>query len=264
MRKHSMNLKWGTTRSLSLLVSKMRCGRGDGNVPTLSRNMPPNRQGDMGHTARLAALLPLALGCSANDRSSSSAADSARGGTVVIAVGGDPDGLFPPVLSTTTGRAVTEQVYDHLADLGSDLNTVGDAGFSPRLAKSWRWSADSLSIAFHLDPQARWHDGAPVRASDVAFTYRIYSDTANGSPFSTALEGIDSVTATDSLTATIWYKTRSPMQFYDAVNTMLILPEHIVGNKSGTALRESSVARNPVGTGRFRFAKWNAAQSIEL
>lgn len=54
------------------------------------------------------------------------------------------------------------------------------------------------------------------------------------------------------------------MQFYDAVNTMLILPEHLLRDKKAQALRERAVARNPVGTGRYRFARWNAAQSIEL
>jgi peptide/nickel transport system substrate-binding protein len=45
---------------------------------------------------------------------------------------------------------------------------------------------------------------------------------------------------------------------------MLILPGHVIGNATGTALRDPRIARNPVGTGRFRFVKWNAAQSIEL
>jgi len=209
----------------------------------------------------IAFTLALTVGCS-GETSPVSASDD--GGALIISIGGDPETLFPPLASTTTAQIVGDLVYDRLAEIGDSLSTVGDQGFQPRLAKTWDWSSDSLSIAFHLDPQAKWHDGKPVRASDVAFTYRIYSDTATGSPFGTALEDIDSVTATDSMTATIFFKSRSPMQFYDAVNTMLILPEHLLRDVKPTALREASVARNPVGTGRFRFAKWNAAQSIEL
>lgn len=218
----------------------------------------------MRHTALLAAVLLIALGCSADDRSSPSTADSARGGTVVIAVGGDPDGLFPPVLATTTGRAVTEQIYDHLADLGSDLNTVGDAGFSPRLAKSWRWSADSLSIAFTLDPSARWHDGTPVRASDVAFTYGLYKDSATASPTAPLIANIDSVTTPDSLTAVFWFAKRSPIEFYEATVPMVILPEHLLKGVKGQALRTSDIARKPMGSGRFRFVSWTPGSSIEL
>jgi len=214
----------------------------------------------LSHRLTLIVSLALTVACSGEPKS----APGENGGTLVISVGGDPETLFPPLASTTTGQIVGDLVYDRLAEIGDSLSTVGDQGFQPRLAKSWTWAADSLSIAFNLDERARWHDSQPVRADDVAFTYRIYTDTANGSPFATALENIDSVTAKDSMTAVVWFKEKSPMQFYDAVNTMLILPEHLLRDKKGPALRESTVSRAPVGTGRYRFQKWNAAQSIEL
>ena len=213
---------------------------------------------------RAFAIATLSLGLASCGDETATRPASDTGGTLVISVGGDPETLFPPLSSTTTGQMVGDLVYDRLAEIGDSLNTVGDAGFQPRLAKRWDWAADSLSIAFHLDSSARWHDSRPVRASDVAFTYRIYSDPANGSPFSTALENVDSVTASDSLTAVVWFREKSPMQFYDAVNTMLILPGHMIGSARGIALRDPAIARNPVGTGRFRFVRWNAAQSIEL
>jgi peptide/nickel transport system substrate-binding protein len=213
------------------------------------------------HCLTLIFSLALTVACN-GEKAPASAGEN--GGTLVISVGGDPETLFPPLASTTTGQIVGDLVYDRLAEIGDSLSTVGDQGFQPRLAKSWAWAADSLSIAFNLDERAKWHDGQPVRADDVAFTYRIYSDTANGSPFATALENIDSVTAKDGMTAVVWFKEKSPMQFYDAVNTMLILPEHLLRDKKGPALRESTVSRAPIGTGRYRFQKWNAAQSIEL
>lgn len=212
---------------------------------------------------RLTKLFALAVvvACSGENKP---APQGENGGTLVIAVGGDPETLFPPLASTTTAQVVGDLVYDRLAEIGDSLSTVGDQGFQPRLAKTWDWAPDSLSIAFHLDPAAKWHDGAPVRAGDVAFTWRVYSDKTIGSPFATALEDVDSVTATDSLTATVWFKARSPMQFYDAVNTMLILPEHLLHSAQGPRIGESSAARAPIGTGRYRFSKWNAAQSIDL
>ena len=51
---------------------------------------------------------------------------------------------------------------------------------------------------------------------------------------------------------------------YNAVNTMSILPRHALGDVKGVALRTSSLSRAPIGSGRFRFVKWNAGQSIEL
>src|ERR1041385_6970890 len=114
------------------------------------------------YTALAVALLTV-LACDNGQAGRPSAADDAEtGGTIVISVAGDPDVLFPPLLMSSSARQVSELVYDHLADLGSSLNTNGDAGFQPRLAKSWSWSPDSLRITFHLDPRARWHDGLPV------------------------------------------------------------------------------------------------------
>lgn len=213
---------------------------------------------------RLCAVAILALsaaGCAGDTRTANA---KAKGGTLVVSVGGDPETLLPPLASTTTGQMIGDLVYDRLAEIGDSLNTAGDSGFQPRLAKSWAWSGDSLSIAFHLNPAARWHDGVPVRAKDVAFTWKLYSDTANGSPFAATIASIDSVSERDSLTAVVWFAERSPMQFYDAVNTMSILPAHALAGLAGPALRTASLARSPVGSGRFRFVKWNAGQSIEL
>ncbi|MEO8576753.1 MAG: peptide ABC transporter substrate-binding protein [Gemmatimonadales bacterium] len=186
------------------------------------------------------------------------------GGTLVISVGGDPETLLPVLAQTTTGQIIGDLVYDRLAEIGDSLNTVGDRGFKPRLAKSWTWSGDSLSIAFHLDSAAKWHDGQPVTAEDVRFTWRLYSDSTTGSPFASAVASIDSVTTPDAHTAVFWFGEKSPMQFYDAVNAMSILPEHLLRDLKGNALRASSQARTPVGSGRFRFERWNAGQAIEL
>ncbi|HEX6575552.1 MAG TPA: peptide ABC transporter substrate-binding protein [Gemmatimonadaceae bacterium] len=208
-----------------------------------------------------ASLVLVALTACSGD---STTASNSSGGTLVISVGGDPETLLPPLASTTTGQLIGDLIYDRLAEIGDSLDTVGDHGFQPRLAKTWDWSADSLSITFHLDHAAKWHDGKPVRASDVAFTYRLYTDTANASQFAAQLAGIDSVTAPDSASAKVWFHERSPMQFYDAVNTMLIIPEHQLANLSGKDLQSAPAARAPIGSGRFRFRKWNAGQSIEL
>lgn len=212
----------------------------------------------------LAAVGFLALSaCEKGDRSTASG-NSSPGGTMVISSGGEPDILFPPLMATTTSHQVTELVYDHLADVGGSMNTFGDGDFQPALAKAWTWSPDSLSIVFHLDPTAKWHDGQPVRASDVAFTYNIYRDSATGSPTAPTLKNIDSVTAGDSATATFWFHAHTPTQFYDAAAQMLIIPAHILKDVRGQALRTSTLAQTPVGSGRFRFVNWKAGASLEI
>ncbi len=212
-------------------------------------------------SALTVSLLGILAGCVGGDRPDVRAA---TGGTLVITASGDPETLLPPLASTVPARIIGDLVYDRLAEVGDSMNTVGDAGFKPRLATAWTWATDSLTIAFNIDPDARWHDGPPVRASDVVATWHVYSDSANGSPYAGSLASIDSVTARDSLTAVFWFRGRSPMQFYDAVNTMSILPAHAIGSVRGAALKSATIARAPVGSGRFRFVRWNAGASLEI
>jgi len=113
--------------------------------------------------------------------------DRRVGGTIVMSSAADADVLFPPLTLTLQGKQVTDQIFDNLADIGPALNTVGDAGFTPRLADRWRWSADSMSVAFHLNPRARWHDGVPVTAEDVRYTFQLVKDTSLASPLAANL-----------------------------------------------------------------------------
>ena len=147
------------------------------------------------------------------------------GGTLLAGMPSDPSSLFPLLVGDETGKAVTDVLFDKLAQIDDKLTTFGDAGFTPRLAKSWDWSKDSLSITFHLDPAARFHDGTPVTASDVRYTFRIAKDTALGSTFTPLIENIDSVTVVDSLTPVVWFHRRSPTQFYDVAYQLAPVPE---------------------------------------
>lgn len=207
----------------------------------------------------------LALGlvaCNSKDRSAATGGDA--GGTVIIAVAADGADLFPPFVSDLTTRMVQDQVFDRLAEINPDLTTIGDKSFTPRLASKWEWAPDSLSIAFTIHPQARWHDGKPVTAADVRYTYRVLSNARIGSLLAPLLTNLDSVTVRDSATAVVWFKKRTPEQFYDVAYQLVIIPEHVYGSIPDSALKTSEATRTPIGTGRFRFVKWDAGQRIEL
>src|SRR6201997_3714328 len=184
-------------------------------------------------------------------------------GTLVIATGGEPDILLPPVSEFATTRDVTEPIFLKLADLGPSGNTVGDEDFQPLLAERWEWDTPT-TLVFHLDPRARWQDGPAVTAADVAFTYDVYTDTLVNSPFRSSLRQISAVTTRDSLTVVFRFRQRYPEMFYDAVYHMRIMPSHLLREVPRSQWRTAAFGRAPVGDGPYRFVAWKAGQSIEL
>ncbi|MBC8086378.1 MAG: peptide ABC transporter substrate-binding protein [Phycisphaerae bacterium] len=205
------------------------------------------------------ALFITLLACSGEK--SGNSADS-RAAVLTIATPADADALVPQLVQSTQGKQAADLLFDHLARPTSNLETAGDAGFKPELAQSWEWSADSLSIAFAINPRAQWHDGHPVRANDVKFSLGLYVDAAVASPHASNFEGIDSISVRDSLTAVVWWNRRSPEQFFQVAFNLAIVPEHLLAGVSRATLAQSEFAQKPVGSGRYRFEQWTREQQL--
>src|SRR5438093_1068633 len=128
-------------------------------------------------------------------------------GTLINAAVAEPPTLLPPSSENVVVGDIGEQLFLKLADVGMSTNTVGDEDFQPLLAQRWEWDGP-LTLVFHIDPRARWQDGPRVTATDVAFTFDAYNDSAVASPYRPQLKRIASVTPRDSLTA--GFRPREP------------------------------------------------------
>jgi len=203
-------------------------------------------------------------GCRDVQQPQTAAGPSDVGGTMVIALPGEPGTLLPALQSLLIEKQITDLLFDRLAEIGDDMNTIGDKGFRKQLAERWEWAPDSLSIVFHIDPRARWHDGRPVRASDVRYSVALMKNPAFGSPGISLVTNVDSVAVRDSLTAVAYFKQHTPEQFYDLVYQISIVPEHILGNTPPAQLKTAEVGRRGIGSGRFRLARFESGKRLEL
>jgi len=106
---------------------------------------------------------------SPSDRTSSgvaTSAGSAAADELVVAIGGDEGSLTPYTYVTGyPGWNLLNLVYDTLLVLDED------SVVQPHLAESYEVSEDGLTWTLELAEGVTWHDGEPVTAEDVAFTF---------------------------------------------------------------------------------------------
>jgi ABC-type transport system substrate-binding protein len=134
-------------------------------------------------------------------------------------------------------------------------------------------------ITFHLRPGMRWHDGVPLTAEDVKFTYQAIVDPKNSSPLSGSFDTVKQVDVVDELTARVVYKRLHAQGILGWSNNLLV-PKHLLDDnalareadqrklspdeRKKLSLRTTSFNRALIGSGPFRFAEWLPDQYIHI
>jgi peptide/nickel transport system substrate-binding protein len=184
-------------------------------------------------------------------------------GTIVIVAGQEATLPIPTLLSGKANEDVADLLFLRLARLGPELVTAGDLGFVPELARTWE-RRDSLTLAFDLDPRARWHDGRPVTARDAVFTFTRSRDRAVEPQSALLLRHVESVTAEGERRVVIRFARVYSEQLYDAVWHVRLLPAHLLDTIPADRLAGSSYAQHPVGNGPYRWVRRESGRQLEL
>lgn len=192
-------------------------------------------------------------------------ADShAKGGTLIFGRGGDSVGLDPAFEVDGESFKICDNVYDTLVQY-KDSSTE----LEPGLAESWESSDDGLTWTFKLRKDVSFHDGTPFNADAVLFSLNRQHEKNH--PFhdvggsyvyweDTGLAGtVDKITAIDHYTVQITLK----QAYSPFIYTIAITPFAIV---SPTAVKKfgEKFYSNPVGTGPFKFVRWDRKDKIVL
>ncbi len=192
---------------------------------------------------------------------------SAQGGdrqqTIVIVTGQAAAAPIPTLIGSRADQEVADLLFLPLARLGTTLVTAGDKGFEPQLARSWS-RRDSLTLAFELDPRARWHDGVPVTARDVVLALSLGRDPKVDPQRALLLRRIADVRAEGDHRVVVRFTEAYNEQFYDAVFHIAPLPAHLIDTIPRGALAGSAFAQAPVGNGPYKWSRREAAQQLDL
>ncbi|MGJ7441752.1 ABC transporter substrate-binding protein [Aquipuribacter sp. MA13-6] len=213
-----------------------------------------SQRGPRGVAVVLSAVL--VAGCSATDPDApaggGSAAPGAGGTGIVIGVGSEPDHLNPVLGYAPDGAS---RVFDSLLVREADLS------LSPSLATSLpERSADGLTYTVPLRDDVVFHDGEPLTAEDVVFTYETVLDEAVASPLAGDLEALAEVVALDD--TTVQFRLEQPYAPFPERLTLGVVPEHVLAGT--TDWEAAAFNREPVGSGPYRLVSWTSGDSIVL
>ncbi len=171
-----------------------------------------------------------------------------RGGTVVAAYNADFL-AFNPLVNTdqNTNEVINFLLFTPLVQYDSSYRVT------PYLAEGWDLEEDG--VTFRLRRDVRWHDGVPVTAEDVAFTFRRAIDPGTSSPLASAYLGqVASAEVVDSYTVRFSFSRphAQPLESF----WWAPVPKHLLETVPPAQLRQSPYNRKPVGSGPFRFVEW--------
>jgi microcin C transport system substrate-binding protein len=127
------------------------------------------------------------------------------------------------------------------------------------IAKTVELAPDRSWIEFELRPEARWHDGRPITADDVVFTFE--SVKAHSAPaVKTLYLRIPKVEKRGPLTVRFTLADPTDRQLWKAVADMLVMPRHYwQGRDIGKATLEP-----PLGSGPYKIGRVDPGRSIEF
>ncbi|MEU9356791.1 ABC transporter substrate-binding protein [Streptomyces sp. NPDC048301] len=190
------------------------------------------------------AVVALAAGCSSANSGANKGGGAGATGVLTL---GKPDGPQAdnsnPFLATSAAATLGYRfmVYEPLA-MPNQIRPTEKA--DPWLATAWDWESNFTKLTFTLDKRAKWADGKPLTAEDVAFTFELLKKhpalNSNGIPF----DGI----AVEGEKVVLTFKD-SQFVNQNKITSTFVVPKHIWEKVENP---ETWPNRTPVGSGPYK------------
>lgn len=178
-----------------------------------------------------------------------------KGGNFVINLGGEPPTVHPITSTDAYSRDVQNYVCEGL--LTRDSETYD---WKPRLAEKWEVSKDNKTFTFFLRKNAVFHDGKPVTAEDVKFSFdAIFEPKYEAAHLRPYYEGLAKAEVVDAHTIKFTAKDLYFKNFESAA-TLTVIPKHIYSDVE----KSKKMNRQLICSGPYSLAKFDRGQLITL
>ena len=168
---------------------------------------------------------------------------------VTIALGSEPTTLDPQLREDGGERAVNDNIYETLMARDPSGNLVpGLAAGTPGLVDPQTWE-------IKLRPGIKFHNGESLNADAVVFSVKRIIDPKFNSEQISFFETIKDAKKVDDLTLRIITKGPDPILLSRLYWMKIVPPGHA---------QDAKFAERPVGTGHYKFVRWNRGQDIIL
>jgi peptide/nickel transport system substrate-binding protein len=173
--------------------------------------------------------------------------------TVTYGLEGDVRGLEPALAYDFTANPVVCNISEGL------MKFTPDGGLEPLIAEKFD-QPDEVTYVYTLRDGVVFSDGSPVTIDDVVASIARVRDPEVAGPLSWMYDVPEAtVERTDDKTITIKLKTPSALfRFVPATTAGHVIPAAAIEQYGLDLLR------NPIGTGPYKFVKWDAGSQIEL
>lgn len=188
-----------------------------------------------------------------------------EGGQVIYALTSDINTTNPHLAGDIYSLLIADLVFDYLTEASAI-----DGQMVPRLADYWEVAEDGVTYTFHMNPEATWHDGEPVTAEDVVFSFdATLGEGSLSRRQSVVRDVLESYRAIDEHTVELVSPTPIATFLENTTWLVAILPKHIWGDVplADWGSDPGSTGQDParvVGSGAFTFTEWVADDHITV
>lgn len=188
--------------------------------------------------------------------------DAPKGGTLNAVTSGAFDSFNPFIVRGAAGAGLNYQgglLYDTLMAKATDEGSTNH----PLIADAFKYPDDFSSATYRLDPRARWHDGKPITAEDVVWSFNFLKTTSPN--FVRYFANVTEAVAVSEREVEFRFDQKGNRELPLILGDIVVLPKHFwegtdaKGNKRD--ISQPSL-EPPLGSGAYRIESFKPGSEV--